>query len=57
MVQSDGLVSVVVYLAILAFAVAWFLLPRWLKHRKASRLEKAGSEGGGSKPVADPDLH
>ena len=57
MVQSDGLVSVVVYLVILAFAVAWFLLPRWLKHRKASRLEKAGSEGGGSKPVADPDLH
>lgn len=57
MVQSDGLVSVVVYLAILAFAVAWFLLPRWLKHRKASRLEKAASEGRGSKPVADPDLH
>ena len=57
MEQSDGLVSVVVYLAILAFAVAWFLLPRWLKHRKASRLEKAASEGGVSKPVADPDLH
>ncbi len=57
MEQSDGLVSVVVYLAILVFAIAWFLLPRWLKQRKANRLGKAAGDAGHSKPVADPDLH
>ena len=57
MEQSDGLVSLVVYLAILAFAVAWFLLPRWLKQRKASRLAKAAGDASHAKPVADPDPH
>ena len=55
MEQSDGLVSVVVYLAILAFAVAWFLLPRWLKRRKAS-LEKAAGDARNAKPIPGPDL-
>ena len=57
MEQSSGLVSVAVYLAILAFAVAWFLLPRWLKRRKVDRLEKARRNAGNSRPVGDPDLH
>jgi hypothetical protein len=56
MEQSDGLVSVVVYLAILAFAVAWFLLPRWLKQRKADRLAKAADDAARAKPAAGSDL-
>ncbi len=57
MEQSDGLVSVVVYLAILAFAVAWFLLPRWLKRRKADRIEKAVGGARDPKQAAGPDIH
>lgn len=60
MEQTDGLVSVVVYLAILAFAVAWFLLPRWLRQRKASRTSRRSGPAAGdghAKPMADPDLH
>ena len=56
MEQSGGLMSVAVYLAILALAVAWFLLPRWLKRRKADRIEKAGGGVDHPKPVPDPDL-
>ena len=57
MEQSGELVSVAVYLAILAFAVAWFLLPRWLKRRRADRLEKARRNAGNPRPVGDPDVH
>jgi predicted MFS family arabinose efflux permease len=57
MEQSDGLVSVVVYLAILAFAGAWFLLPRWMRRRKASQREKAASQARHAKPIADADPH
>ena len=56
MEQSGELVSVAVDLAILAFAVAWFLLPRWLKRRRADRLEKARRNAGNPRPVGDPDL-
>lgn len=57
MEHSGGLFSIAVYLAILAFAVAWFLLPRWLKRRKANRLEKAGLDGNGQRPVGNSNLH
>jgi predicted MFS family arabinose efflux permease len=56
MEQSDGLMSVAVYLAILALAVAWFLLPRWLKRRKAGQIEKAGRAADHPKPVPGSDL-
>jgi hypothetical protein len=56
MEQSGGLVSVVVYLAILAFAVAWFLLPRWLRRRKADQLEKDGGTRS-PKQAAGSDVH
>jgi hypothetical protein len=56
MEYPDGIVSIAVYLAILAFAVAWFLLPRWLKQRRASRLEKQRQEGQGHRPVGSSNL-
>jgi hypothetical protein len=54
--QSGGVVAVVVYLAILAFAVAWFLLPRWLKRRKADQLERSRRKAAGPAQVSDPEL-
>jgi hypothetical protein len=56
MEQSDGLMSVAVYLVILALAVAWFLLPRWLRRRKADRIESARRGADHPKPVPDPDV-
>ena len=56
MEQSGGLVSVAVYLAILAFAIGWFLLPRWLRRRKASRLGESARDAAPRSPVADSDL-
>ena len=59
MEQSGEIVAVAVYLAILAFAVAWFLLPRWLKRRRANQREEARRPSGspaGSPPVPGPDL-
>jgi hypothetical protein len=56
MEHSGGLFSMAVYLAILAFAVAWFLPPRWLQRRKANRLGKARQDGNGQRPVSSSNL-
>jgi hypothetical protein len=54
MEQTGGFVAVVVYLAILAFAVAWFLLPRWLKQRREASQRK-GPDVSGAAPASDLD--
>ena len=44
MEDSGFLIAVTVYLAILALAVGWFLVPRWIYGSKALMIEKARLE-------------
>lgn len=44
MENSGFLSAVTVYLAILALAVGWFLVPRWIYGSKALKIEKSRLE-------------
>ena len=55
MENSDFLIAVVLYVAVVALAVGWFVLPRWIFGSKALKVHKArldlrgpplGGEGG-----------
>ena len=57
MEQSSELVSVAVYLAILAFGVAWFLLPRRGKRRKITQSDETRRGAGNARSVVRSGLH
>ena len=57
MEQSGELVSVAVYLAILAFGVAWFLLPRRGKRRKITQSDETRRGAGNARSVVRSGLH
>jgi hypothetical protein len=53
--EHDGfLIALILYLAILALAVGWFLVPRWIYGSKTLMIEKARLERSVMREDAEP---